>query len=184
MSPVSRCISPTACIINKNNKSFTRFFSCRDLPPPVCLRFSPGLFRHGGGAASCHTYSMAANPHLALTKNSSTSTLANGRCAVQIAVSKGSASGRPAHGAKHPRRARRELPHRPKAPSADGAIPAAMPQGRRPHPKAGGGRRPFRIPVTINQTILQWPQSPASGHAPHCFPNVHKSSLVFFPRTL
>ena len=138
MSPVSRCISPTACIINKNNKSFTRFFSCRDLPPPVCLRFSPGLFRHGGGAASCHTYSMAANPHLALTKNSSTSTLANGRCAVQIAVSKGSASGRPAHGAKHPRRARRVIPNRPKAPSADGAIPGQRPCAPPPPPPRGG----------------------------------------------
>ena len=71
-----------------NFKSFTRFFSCEGCPPPVCLRCSPGLFRHGGGAASCHTSSMAAKPHLALTKNSSPTMLANGRRATQIAGSR------------------------------------------------------------------------------------------------
>ena len=83
-------------------KSFTRFFSCEGCPPPVCLRCSPGLFRHGGGAASCHTSSMAAKPHLALTKNSSPTTLANGRRATQIVGSRGQ---RP-----RSRRARREIP--------------------------------------------------------------------------
>ena len=84
-------------------KSFTRFFSCEGCPPPVCLRCSPGLFRHGGGAASCHTSSMAAKPHLALTKNSSPTTLANGRRATQIAESRG---------------------QRPRSPVATGEIPA------------------------------------------------------------
>ena len=51
----------------------------------MCLRCSPGLLRHGCGAVSCHTSSMAANPHLALTKNSSPTTLANGRRAAQSA---------------------------------------------------------------------------------------------------
>ena len=49
----------------------------------MCLRCSPGLFRHSCGAVSCHTSSMAANPHLALTKNSSPTTLANERRASQ-----------------------------------------------------------------------------------------------------
>ena len=75
----------------QNYKSFTRFFSCEGRPPPVCLRCSPGLFRHGGGAASCHTSSMAANPHLALTQNSSPTTLANGRRTAQIAGVQGAA---------------------------------------------------------------------------------------------
>ena len=60
----------------------------------------------------------------------------------KIAVSKGRAFGRPLRRAKLPRRARREIPNRPKAPSADGAIPGAA-EGRRPHPITGGGRRPF-----------------------------------------
>ena len=56
----------------------------------------------------------------------------------KIAVSKGRAFGRPAHGAKLPPAAAGEIPNRSKAPSADGAIPAAMPQGRRSHPAVGG----------------------------------------------
>ena len=48
--------------------------------------------------------------------------------------------------AKHPRRARREIPNRPKAPSADGAIPTAKPQGRRPHPITGGRTAAFCVP--------------------------------------
>ena len=71
------------------NKKFYSIFSCEGYPPPVCLRCSPGLFRHSCGAVSCHTSSMAANPHLALTKNSSPTTLANGRRAAQIAGSRG-----------------------------------------------------------------------------------------------
>ena len=98
-------------------KSFTRFFSCEGCPPPVCLRCSPGLFRHGGGAASCHTSSMAAKPHLGLTQNSSPTTLANERRAAQnrgvqrqslwspaaageIPVGRSQRSTRAAHGAK------------------------------------------------------------------------------------
>ena len=83
----------------------------------MCLRCSPGLFRHSCGAVSCHTSSMAANPHLALTKNSSPTTLAklcgtiaNGWRAAQIAESRGSAPGRASQGAKHPPAAAGETP--------------------------------------------------------------------------
>ena len=69
-------------------KSFTRFFSCEGCPPPVCLRCSPGLFRHACGVSSCHTSSMPAKPHLGLTQNSSPTTLANERRAAQIAGSR------------------------------------------------------------------------------------------------
>ena len=96
-----------ATIWKPQNKSFTRFFSCEGCPPPVCLRCSPGLFRQDCAAVSCHTYSMAANAHLVLTKNSSPTTLANGRRTAQIAVSKGRAFGRAAHGAKSPNRSQR-----------------------------------------------------------------------------
>ena len=68
----------------------------------MCLRCSPGLFRHACGVAPCHTSSMAAKPHLGLTQNSSPTTLANERRAAQIAVSKGRAFGRPVRGAKSP----------------------------------------------------------------------------------
>ena len=68
----------------------------------MCLRCSPGLFRHSCGAVSCHTSSMAANPHLALTKNSSPTTLANGRRVAQNRGVQRQRPGRPAHGAKSP----------------------------------------------------------------------------------
>ena len=100
----------------------------------MCLRCSPGLFRHGGGAASCHTSSMAAKPHLALTQNSSPTTLANGWRAAQIAESRGRAFGRPPQRAKYP--------VVPKRHPQMAQSPRRMPQGRRPHPLAGGGRRP------------------------------------------
>ena len=75
-----------ATIWKPKNKSFTRFFSCEGCPPPVCLRCSP---------------------QLVLTKNLSPTTLANGRRTVQIAVSKGRAFVRAAHGAKSPNRSQR-----------------------------------------------------------------------------
>ena len=103
-------------------------------PPPVCLRCSPGLFRHGSGAAPCHTSSMAANPHLALTQNSSPTTLANRWRAAQIAGSRGQRPRSPA--------AAGEIPHCPQRHPQMAQSPRHMPQGRRPHPIAGGGRRP------------------------------------------
>ena len=112
-------------------KSFTRFFSCEGCPPPVCLRCSPGLFRHGGGAASCHTSSMAAKPHLALTKNSSPTTLANGRRATQIAGSRGR---RP-----RSRLARRETPARRNGRNTRWPQPAKLPRrARRELPPVAG----------------------------------------------
>ena len=104
-----------------NFKSFTRFFSCEGCPPPVCLRCSPGLFRHGGGAASCHTSSMAANPHLALTQNSSPTTLANGRRTAQIAGVQGAAppvAPRKARNARWPQPAKSPYRIRSPAPSS------------------------------------------------------------------
>ena len=121
----------------------------------MCLRCSPGLFRHGGGAASCHTSSMAAKPHLALTQNSSPTTLANGWRAAQIAESRGSDSGRPSQRAKFPRRARREIPHRPKAPSADGAIPAAY-AARPPSPPPRGWWTAAFLRGTLYRCPLHW----------------------------
>ena len=126
----------------------------------MCLRCSPGLFRHGGGAASCHTSSMAAKPHLALTKNSSPTTLANGRQATQIAGSRGKAPVAPRTGrntrwpqpAKHPRRARRELPNRPKPSSAADGIPgaaAAAPWFPAPACGRGAGNHPETVPAAI-----------------------------------
>ena len=108
-------------------------FFCEGHPPPVCLRCSPGLFRHSRGAVSCHTSSMAANPHLALTKNSSPITLANGRRVAQNRGVQGQSPGRPPQRAKLPLAAASETPaprtaRNPQssiAPSADGAIPAA-----------------------------------------------------------
>ena len=58
----------------------------------MCLRCSPGLFRHARGVASCHTSSMAAKPHLGLTQNSSPTTLANERRAAQNRGFQGTAS--------------------------------------------------------------------------------------------
>ena len=121
----------------------------------MCLRCSPGLFRHGGGAASCHTSSMAAKPHLALTQNSSPTTLANGWRAAQIAESRGSDSGRPPQRAKFPRRARREIPHRSKAPSADGAIPAAY-AARPPSPPPRGWWTAAFLRGTLYRCPLHW----------------------------
>ena len=89
------------------NKKFYSIFSCEGYPPPVCLRCSPGLFRHSCGAVSCHTSSMAANPQLALTKNSSPTTLANGRRAAQNRGVQG---------------------QRPRSPVATGEIPAGRSQ--------------------------------------------------------
>ena len=102
----------------------------------MCLRCSPGLFRHACGVAPCHTSSMAAKPHLGLTQNSSPTTLANERRAAQIAVSKGSASGRPAHGAKLP-------------PAAAGEIPAGRSQ--RNTRAAHGAKSPI-----VQSAIRRW----------------------------
>ena len=128
MSPV-RCWASTAASYSdgKNIKVLLDFFLWGNLPP-VCLRVSPGLLRHSCGPASCHTSSMAAKLRLALTQNSSPTPLANRRRVALIAESRGRAPGRP------PQRAK--LPQRPKAPSADGAIPGAA-EGRRPHPVSG-----------------------------------------------
>ena len=133
----------------KKYKSFTRFFSYEGCPPPVCLRCSPGLFRHGGGAASCHTSSMVAKPHLALTQNSSPTTLANGRRTAQIAGTRGRApvarrSGRntrPSQRTKHPRRARREISSRPKRHPQMAQSPRQSRKAAVPTPKwvADGG---------------------------------------------
>ena len=48
-------------------------------PTAVWLRRSPDLLRQGGAAASCHTFSMPAKPHLAPTENLSPTALANDR---------------------------------------------------------------------------------------------------------
>ena len=82
---------------------------------------------------------MAAKLRLALTQNSSPTPLANRQRVAQIAESRGRASGRPPQRAKYPRRARRETPQRPKAPSADGAIPGQGPWSA--PPLLRGGRR-------------------------------------------
>ena len=118
-----------------NLKSFTRFFSCEGCPPPVCLRCSPGLFRHACGVSSCHTSSMPAKPHLGLTQNSSPTTLANERRAAQIVGSRGKApvarrngrNTRAAHGAKHSPAAAGETPQ---------ASQSAIRRWRNPRPRA------------------------------------------------
>ena len=114
----------------------------------MCLRCSPGLFRHACGVASCHTSSMAAKPHLGLTKNSSPTTLANKRRAAQNRGVQGAAPLVSRRSGRNPL-------------SSQSAIrrwrnPAAMPQGRRPHPTAGGGRRPFWYPH-VGRGILDAP---------------------------
>ena len=115
-------------------------FFCEGHPPPVCLRCSPGLFRHSRGAVSCHTSSMAANPHLALTKNSSPTTLANGR---RVAQNRGVQGAAP-----RSRRARREIPARRNGRNPL-SVQSAIRRWRNPRPTAmvpaaapcGGGRR-------------------------------------------
>ena len=144
----------------------------------MCLRCSPGLFRHACGVASCHTSSMAAKPHLGLTQNSSPTTLANERRAAQNRGVQGAAppvarrSGRntrpahgrntrPAHGAKHPRRARREIPlaaaseipNRPKRHPQMAQSLGRQPQSRCPHPSRGGGRRLSRFPLSVPHRV-------------------------------
>ena len=113
-------------------------FFCEGHPPPVCLRCSPGLFRHSCGAVSCHTSSMAANPHLALTKNSSPITLANGRRVAQNRGVQGQNSGRPSQRAKHP-------------PAAAGEIPAP---------------RTARNPLSSQSAIRRWRNSRQSRRPP------------------
>ena len=66
----------------------------------------------------------------------------------------GSAPWTPPQRAKFPRRARRELPHRSQRHPQMAQSPRHMPQGRRPHPIAGGGRRPFLYPPTVERGIL------------------------------
>ena len=123
-------------------------FSCEGHPPSVCLRCSPGLFRHACGVASCHTSSMAAKPHLGLTKNSSPTTLANERRAAQNRGVQGAAP------PVAPRTARN-------TPASQSAIrrwrnPAAKPKAAVPTPSAGGGRRPFGYPH-VGRGILDAP---------------------------
>ena len=129
----------------------------------MCLRCSPGLFRHSCGAVSCHTSSMAANPHLALTKNSSPTTLANGRRAAQIAGSRGQRLWSPAAAGetpqssqsairrwRNPRQSRRP-PSPPRQRVADGGlivhptVGRGIPDAPAPHPIRGRqGCRPLR----------------------------------------
>ena len=164
---------------NPNFKSFTRFFSCEGCPPPVCLRCSPGLFRHGGGAASCHTSSMAAKPHLALTKNSSPTTLANGRRATQIAGVQGAAppvarrngrNPRASPGAKLPYRTDYStIPMQPwtarnsSRPVTTGAALEDFPAARRSAAMAYRTVSTVKdtAPVTANLTSSKPPRSPA-----------------------
>ena len=130
----------------------------------MCLRWSPGLFRHGGGAASCHTSSMAAKPHLALTKNSSPTTLANGRRATQIAESRGSAPGRASQGAKYP-------------PAAAGEIPAGRSQ--RNSPSSQTAIRRWRNPRLLPRQ-QPWTGAPACGRGAAVHP-AHRANTI--PRT-
>ena len=144
-------------------------------PPSVCLRCSPGLFRHGCGAVSCHTSSMAANPHLALTKNSSPTTLANGRRAAQnrgvqrqglwspvatgeTPAGRSQRNTRAAHGAKSPIVPKR---HPQMAQSPRRSRKAAVPT-----PSRGGGRRPFVYHGTMVRCTGRCRHRPLQG-APH-----------------
>ena len=124
-------------------KSFTRFFSCEGCPPPVCLRCSPGLFRHACGVSSCHTSSMPAKPHLGLTQNSSPTTLANERRAAQIAGSRCNAP--------VARRSGRNSPSVPKRHPQMAQSPAKG-HGPRRHPRGVDGvdhpPSPYRVPST------------------------------------
>ena len=121
----------------------------------MCLRCSPGLFRHACGVASCHTSSMAAKPHLALTKNSSPTTLANERRAAQNrGVQRQSLWSL---------RARREIPHRPKAPSADGAIPTALAVRPPSPPRCGWRTTAFSCPPTVGRGIPDAPAPPSGA---------------------
>ena len=61
---------------------------------------------------------------------------------------------RPSQRAKPPRRARRELPHRPKAPSADGAIPAAYAARPPSPPLTGWWTAAFPFPPNHEQTTV------------------------------
>ena len=145
----------------------------------MCLRCSPGLFRHSCGAVSCHTSSMAANPHLALTKNSSPTTLANGRRAAQIAGSRGQRLWSPAAAGetpaprtarnppssqsairrwRNPRQSRRP-PSPPRQRVADGGlivhptVGRGIPDAPAPHPIRGRqGCRPLRSTYSVVHT--------------------------------
>ena len=101
----------------------------------MCLRCSPGLFRHACGVTSCHTSSMPAKPHLGLTQNSSPTTLANGRRAAQIAESRGSASGRWPQPAKFPPAAAGETPA-PRTARNPQVSQSAIRRWRNPRPRA------------------------------------------------
>ena len=146
--------------IGKQIKVLLDFF-CEGHPPPVCLRCSPGLFRHSRGAVSCHTSSMAANPHLALTKNSSPITLANGRRVAQNREVQGQNSGRPSQRAKHPPAAAGEIPA-PRTARNPLSSQSAIRRWRNsrgvcrkaavPTPSAGGGRRPYVVPCSMTYT--------------------------------
>ena len=140
-------------------------FFCEGHPPPVCLRCSPGLFRHSRGAVSCHTSSMPCEP----TPCSDEKFLADHSCQRAAGSPKsrgpgGSAPGRPSQRAKLPRRARRETsarrsgrnPLSSKAPSADGAIPGQRPWPSPPPPTGGGRRGPF-IPLGVGAGIPDGP---------------------------
>ena len=114
----------------------------------MCLRCSPGLFRHSCGVVSCHTSSMAANPHLALTKNTSPTTLANERRAAQNRGVQGQSLGRPSQRAKSSAfqtAIRRWRNLRPTA-----MVPAAAPSG-------GGQRGPSMDGSTLGVFgLLRW----------------------------
>ena len=139
----------------------------------MCLRCSPGLFRHSCGAVSCHTSSMAANPQLALTKNSSPTTLANGRRAAQNRGVQGQRPRSPVATGEIPaRRSGRNTraAHGAKSPIVQSAIRrwrnprGACRKAAVPTPSAGGGRRPYFVPLidgaVCRPVHLLWTSAP------------------------
>ena len=134
-------------------------FFCEGHPPPVCLRCSPGLFRHSRGAVSCHTSSMAANPHLALTKNSSPTTLANGR---RVAQNRG------VQGAAPPVASRTARNSRPSQRAKSPKRPKRHPQmAQSPANGHGPRRRPLRGWTAGTIWQLTSTNAPCRGRCPH-----------------
>ena len=153
----------------------------------MCLRCSPGLFRHSCGAVSCHTSSMAANPHLALTKNSSPITLANGRRAAQNrGVQRQSPRSPRARGEIPARRSGRNTraAHGAKSPIVQSAIRrwrnlrSVCRKAAVPTPSAGGGRRPYITHPTVGRGIPDAPTMPPIRGRQGCRPLRFGCSLV------
>ena len=109
---------------------------------------------------------MAAKLRLALPQNSSPTPLANRRRVAQIAVSKGSAFGRPPQRAKYPRRARREAPARRSGRNPP-ASQSAIRRWRNPRPRAmvRAAAPTGWTAWTINQQRAGYPP-PAAGASP------------------